>query len=280
MTKSNTINSKSYDELTIADDFMFYKVMSDEELCKELLETILDIKIEKLVYHETQAVLKDSYDGKGIRLDIYAADENKNVYNIEMQALDTGDLEKRSRYYQSCIDMDLLDKGVRYKHLSKSMVIFICTFDIFKKDLLKYTFTSRCNEDKDIVLDDGLTKVFVNAAYTGNDLTSNNKKLLNLIKYISTGIVTDEYTKKLNDAVISSRKRKSWRNEYMKYRADREDLLDIGMELGLERGIEQGREQERLKVIEKMLLLGMPYEEISAIIDISLEELQSYVDIE
>ena len=139
--------------------------------------------------------------------------------------------------------MDLLDKGVRYKHLSKSMVIFICTFDIFKKDLLKYTFTSRCNEDKDIVLDDGLTKVFVNAAYTGNDLTSNNKKLLNLIKYISTGIVTDEYTKKLNDAVISSRKRKSWRNEYMKYRADREDLLDIGMELGLERGIEQGIEQ-------------------------------------
>ena len=166
--------------------------------------------------------------------------------------------------------MDLLDKGVRYKHLNKSMVIFICTFDMFKKDLLKYTFTSRCNEDKDIVLDDGLTKVFVNAAYTGNDLTSNNKKLLNLIKYISTGVVTDEYTKKLNDAVISSRKRKSWRNEYMKYRADREDLLDIGLE--------QGREEERTKLIENMLSLDMPYEQIAKIVDVPVEEIYHYVE--
>ena len=260
--------------------------MSDEELCKELLETILDIKIEKLVYHETQAVLKDSYDGKGIRLDIYAADENKNVYNIEMQALDSGELEKRSRYYQSCIDMDLLDKGVRYKYLNKSIVIFICTFDMFKKDLLKYTFSNRCNEDKDIVLADGLTKVFVNASYRGNELTSNNKKLLNLIKYISTGVVTDEYTKKLDEAVISSRKRKSWRNEYMKYRADREDLLDMGLEQGLEMGLELGREEglslgreeERTKLIENMLSLDMPYEQIAKIVDVPVEEIYHYVE--
>ena len=36
---------KSYEDLTIVDDFMFYKIMSDENLCKELLEIILDIKI-------------------------------------------------------------------------------------------------------------------------------------------------------------------------------------------------------------------------------------------
>ena len=193
-----------------------------------------------------------------------------------------GDLPKRSRYYQSCIDMDLLDKGVKYKHLNKSIVIFICTFDMFKKDLLKYTFSNRCNEDKDIVLNDGLTKVFVNASYRGNELTSNNKKLLNLIKYISTGVVTDEYTKKLDDAVISSRKRKSWRNEYMKYRADREDLLDIGIEQGLEMGLEQGlslgREEERTKLIENMLSLDMSYEQIAKIVDVPVEEIYHYVD--
>ena len=188
---TNKIISKRYEELTIADDFMFYKVMSDEELCKELLETILDIKIKKLVYHETQAVLKDTYDGEGIRLDIYAADENETVYNVEMQATDTGDLVKRSRYYQSCIDMDLLDKGVRYKYLNKSIVIFICTFDMFNKGLLKYTFNTICNENKDIVLEDGLTKVFVNATYNGNDTKSDgieedNIRLRSLIKYINT----------------------------------------------------------------------------------------------
>ena len=274
----NTI-SKRYEELTIADDFMFYKVMSNEELCKELLETILGIKIKKLVYHETQAVLKDTYDGKGIRLDIYAFDENETVYNVEMQASNSDDIVKRSRYYQSSIDMDLLDKGVRYKYLNKSIVIFICTFDLFKKGLLKYTFSSVCNEDKNIVLDDGVTKVFVNASHNVNDILDDSKdttRLKSLIKYIKTGEPSDEYTKKIDAAVISSRKHKSWRNEYMKYRADREDLLDIGHEQGLAEGLEQGRGEERTKIIKKMLLLDMSYEEISKIVDIPAGEIESY----
>ena len=180
--------------------------------------------------------------------------------------------------------MDLLDKGVRYKYLNKSIVIFICTFDMFKKGLLKYTFNSICNEDKDIVLDDGVTKVFVNASYSGNSVASDdvdeggtivgnmdegNVRLRSLIKYINTGETSDEYTKKIDAAVISSRKHKSWRNEYMKYRADREDLLDIGREQGLE----QGRGEERTKIIKKMLLLDMSYEEISEIVDMPVEEI-------
>ena len=178
--------------------------------------------------------------------------------------------------------MDLLDKGVRYKYLNKSIVIFICTFDLFKKGLLKYTFNSRCNEDNDIVLEDGMTKVFVNASYSRNEIANNeisdkcpslnctdnvnevNERLLSFIKYINTGETSDDYTRKIEAAVISSRKHKSWRNEYMKYRADREDLLDIG------------HEEERTKLIKKMLLLDMSYEQIAEIVELSVEEIQCY----
>ena len=58
---SNNSIIKSYEELTIADDFMFFKVMSDEEMCKELLETILGIKISKLVYHEMSVEEVEKY---------------------------------------------------------------------------------------------------------------------------------------------------------------------------------------------------------------------------
>ena len=36
---------KPFEELTLADDFLFCKVMQDESLCKELLEIILHVKI-------------------------------------------------------------------------------------------------------------------------------------------------------------------------------------------------------------------------------------------
>jgi len=35
-------------ELNLEDDFLFAKVMSDKEICKELLEKILEIEIEKV----------------------------------------------------------------------------------------------------------------------------------------------------------------------------------------------------------------------------------------
>ena len=38
--------SKTLKELNLEDDFLFAKVMSDKNICKELLEKILDIKIE------------------------------------------------------------------------------------------------------------------------------------------------------------------------------------------------------------------------------------------
>lgn len=50
-TKKETIG-KLYEQLTFTDDFMFCKVMTNHpELCKELLELILGIKIQELLCH-------------------------------------------------------------------------------------------------------------------------------------------------------------------------------------------------------------------------------------
>lgn len=77
--------------------------------------------------------IKHSYDGKGVRLDVYAADDEKTVYDIEMQATSNKNLPKRSRYYQGMIDLNLIKKGEDYKTLRKSYIIFICIFDPFGK---------------------------------------------------------------------------------------------------------------------------------------------------
>jgi len=46
-------------------------------------------------------------------MDIFAVDEEKNVYNTEMQEKRKTDLAQRSRFYQSMIDKAFLIQGYR-----------------------------------------------------------------------------------------------------------------------------------------------------------------------
>ena len=242
--------TKDFDQITLKDDFMFFSVMSDKELCKELLERILDIKIKKLVYVAGQDTKKDSYDGKGVRLDIYTEDSENTVYNVEMQAGKSTNLPKRSRFYQSAIDLNQLHAGMDYDALKNTIVIFICTFDVFKKDFLKYTFKNICMEDKELVLNDATTKVFVNTTATLDD-ENLNPKLASLIKYINSETITDEYTKKLDEAVRIKRRSADWRVKYMKYELN---LLESRRE-GIEEGKREGRQEGEEKLSNLMNLL-------------------------
>ncbi len=62
-------------ELTIKDNFMFGAVMCDEEYCRRLLELILQFPIRRVeVSKEKSIVYHPEY--KGVRLDVYAEDEN------------------------------------------------------------------------------------------------------------------------------------------------------------------------------------------------------------
>lgn len=250
--------TKDFDQITLKDDFMFFSVMSDKELCKELLERILDIKIKKLVYVAGQDTKKDSYDGKGVRLDIYTEDSENTVYNVEMQAGKSTNLPKRSRFYQSAIDLNQLQAGMDYDALKNTIVIFICTFDIFKKDFLKYTFKNICTEDKELILNDATTKVFVNTTATLDD-ENLNPKLASLIKYINEETITDEYTKKLDEAVRIKRRSADWRVKYMKYELNllesRREGIEEGKRKGKIEGIIEGRQEGEEKLSNLMNLL-------------------------
>ncbi|MEG2286021.1 MAG: Rpn family recombination-promoting nuclease/putative transposase, partial [Eubacterium sp.] len=147
--------------LPITNDFMFARIMSDQTICKALLETILHLHIREIHYLETQKTMNINVDTHGIRLDIYVEDD-KQVYNVECQTTNNRNLATRCRYYQSNIDMDLLKKGDDYYTLKKSFIIFICTFDPFKLGFYQYTFKNFCQEDKTLPLDDGTAKIFLN----------------------------------------------------------------------------------------------------------------------
>lgn len=151
---------KTLKELTLKDNFMFGAVMSVEENCRRFLEMVLQFPIERVeVSKEKSMIYHPEY--KGVRLDIYAKDENNTHYNVEMQAVNQSALGKRARYYHSQIDMELLFSGADYSELPNAYVIFICDFDPFGEEKYCYTFEQRCLESQTIPVKDGCRSIFL-----------------------------------------------------------------------------------------------------------------------
>ena len=134
MTDKGKFLAGQFKPVTIQDDMMFGTVMADPEYCKPFLETILGVKIQKIEYPERQKAIGLMVSAKSIRMDVYVEDGEHTVYDVEMQTGRNRNLPKRSRYYSGMIDLNLLVKGEDYRLLTKSLVIFICTFDPFGCD--------------------------------------------------------------------------------------------------------------------------------------------------
>lgn len=206
------MNQKNYEELAFSDDFMFCKILQEnEDICREIIELILGCKVKNIVYLEKQKSIEITSDGKGVRLDVYLEDGN-TVYDIEMQTVLSKDIAKRTRYYQGMIDLNLIERGADYSELKRSFIVFICLEDLLKAKRSIYTFKSLCIEDTDIVLEDEATRIIVNANGNREGLS---KAQIAFLDYVLGKNPTDRFTKKISKAVQEAREKKEWRLEYM-----------------------------------------------------------------
>ena len=259
---------KTLQDLTIKDNFLLGAVMMDAELCRELLELVLGFRIAKVtVSREKSFVYHPEY--KGVRLDIIAADEKNTHYNVEMQVSRKSKPGKRSRYYHSQIDMDLLLSGHDYAELPDAYVIFICDFDPFGRKKYRYTFDMACREDGEVSLEDGSHTVFLSTCGENEDEVP--EELVKFLKYVkaelkeSTGDFKDSFVKRIQDAVRNVKASREMEEQFMLLeeliREEREDArkqaLAEGRELGLsegrELGLSEGMAQERVAAILEVL---------------------------
>ena len=202
---------KPFEELTLADDFMFYQVMQDDEICIGVLERLLKIDIDHIERQELQKEIKPYYQSKYIKLDVYVKNDDK-VYDIEIQNEDMDELPKRVRYYQSMVDSNELLKGMEYRKLPESIIIFICTGDPFGKGFPQYTFKNICLEEKELILNDEATKYFFNsdAADKATDI-----EIRSFLNYIKNKRPTDNFTNTIDLAVKKVKTDESLRGIYM-----------------------------------------------------------------
>ena len=284
-----------FENLKISNDFMFKEVMkSNKELCKRLVGSIMQQEIEDIVYIDTEKTLQPYYDSRGIRLDVILADENHTRYNLEMQARNVISkagvalLPKRTRYYQSVIDMDMLKKGQDFDQLNPLVLIFICTFDFYKEGRYVYTFKSRCLENLELELANDVTVKLVNAKGNQGQI---NDLLKNFLQYVMTNKPVDDFTKDVERQVWAVKNDKKAREEYMVLQAKiREHEIvafeageaqghAAGLAEGLAAGEAQGEANQIVAMVErKMKFKNMTCEEAMDDLDCTPKERQAYYD--
>ena len=273
---------KPFDELTIADSFMFSKVMLNEELAKHLLEIILGCRIKEITYPSYEHYINIRYDAKSIRLDILLEDDEHTVYNLEMQATKNEYLVKRSRYCQDLIDLDLLEKGADYDNLNRSLLIFICTFDPSDKGQYLYSFQNMCKQLPSLSLGDGTEKVFVNTKGYLGEVDEEFKQVMRIFNGMT---VDGGFAEKLQKEVTYIKESGKWRWEYMILRNFMNDVRKEARRLLREEGLQEGREEGReegewislIQMVYKKLKKGKVVSEITAELEESEERIGKIV---
>ena len=244
--------TKSFDDLTIADDFMFCKVMQDKDICKEFLEMVLADKIGKIAYLSPQNNVATGIEAKSVRLDLLVKDECGKSYDIEMQVSNEHNIPKRMRYYQAAIDIAFLDKGAHYKALNDSYIIFVCVFDAMGKKRPLYTFENICIEDRYTPLRDGTKKVIINAQAFRQTA---DKELRGFLEYVTTGTANTEYTGRIETMIQAVKNNEQARQEYR---------FMSGFEMDArEEGFAAGSHQAKLETAKNLLALGLSIENIA-----------------
>ena len=236
---------KEYETLGIRDRFIFSKVMTDKNLCIQVLRCLTGNDIEDIGDITAEKYFQITNDGKGVRYDVYVEDADDNAYDAEMQNYTyqaKKELMLRNRYYQSIIDNRMMESGMEYQELKDSYVIFICTFDPFGKGRRRYTFFNVCEEDKELYADDGRTILIFNTGGCLGELSEEAKEFLD---YVENGTISGSLSEAIEEAVMDARHNKEWRSEYMKNMANYWDAKREGRAEGRNEGRTEGRTLEK-----------------------------------
>lgn len=267
---------KTLDELNIMDDFLFHEIITDHQYGKEFiyyfLKTVLNQEV--MIKNISGQVIGTSgdTDKRAIRMDVVTEgsldEDQKNSYyetitDIEMQAQKKGtdeygnhNLRRRSRFYQSMLDVNMLNTGQPFGELPNVIIIICAPFDIFGRNRIKYTFENVCMEEPDLKLKDGAKRIFL---YTKGEMgaTEELKEMLLYIQDSRQENVTSKEMENIHKIVTMVKQTKERRERYM-WAFEREQMI---REEGWEEGREEG--EKRVNCLIKILTEKSRLDEIS-----------------
>ncbi len=265
---------KQLNDLTLLDRFLFASVMEDEETLELALSIIMGEEVHLRQPNQVEKEFRTMPWLRSVRLDVYNVDDKDRLYDAEVQERNTGNLAKRSRFYQALIDSTLLPpgRGVSFNQLPASYLIMIMPFDLWGCGKYRYTFKTQCEEVPGLYLEDGVTRIFLNTR--GTDDGEVSPELAELLHYIEDS--SDETAQrcrsgriqKLHRRVREVRASEEFGVKYMQAWEEKIYERMEGKEEGLAEGRKEGREEgrelgeQRISALTRHLLKAGRYDDL------------------
>lgn len=261
------------------DDFLFDAATVDLETCKIIIELSLGITIRNIVWKEGQKVIHNLPGNRGIRLDFYVEDDQGQVFDVEMQKRNEGNIPKRTRFYQALIDAPMLKSGERgFDGLKPAYIVVICGFDLFGYGLYRYTFDNRCKEVPDLVMGDECQKIILNTK--GKNDHEVEKALVDFLHYVEKSSDEnvpedcDERLKHLHKKIHQIKMSEEIGVSYMKME-ERDRLI---RDEGLRRGRAEG-DARLVNIIRRKASRGMEVSEIADLLEMQRAEVEAILEV-
>ena len=280
------LEKRELKDLDLLDRFLFAEAIEDPETMELILEIILGREIVLKHLPQAEKEQRSFLWSKQVKLDVWAQDVDDVIYDTEVQKRNTKDLPKRSRLYNSMIDSKLLIPGTNgYNGLNDVYIIMIMSFDLFGEGKYRYTFRMRCEEERDIELGDGVTRIFLNTQ--GKDADGVSEELIGLLKYFedSTESTADssgsDRIMKLHERVERLRESEEigvkFMNAWEEKLLDRQDGYEEGLAEGIERGqklgVAEGEVYKSKEVAAKLKERGMDVSDIADVTGLPVSEI-------
>lgn len=179
--------------LNVIDDILFHKIAEDPEVCEEILQIILEKPKLKVIQCQVQRFLRNS-GAHSVILDALCELDDGSHADIEVQKADDDDHQRRVRFNQSNIDTVFTEKGIEYKELPDTYMIFISKFDIFDRGRTIYHIDRIIRETGDVV-ENGIHELYANLAV--NDGT----EIAELMQYFKTSVGVNKKFERLCNRV-------------------------------------------------------------------------------
>ena len=280
-------------DITPKKDIVFKRIFGskgNEAILKDLLESILDKKIELLSLDLNTELLPEFYAGKKSRVDVRSRLSDGTEVNIEMQMNPYEYSDKRCLQHWSKLYSNTLIEGNKYTDLRKTICIWIINGEVFK-DIEEFHSKWEILNEK---------------APNSKHFKQLEIHIIELQKFRKLDIMkpmkkdfwlwfidhTNEEMIKLS--CVTNEQIEEARKQLNKIRANAELMERIRLEeayemdentriankiadaekMGEERGEERGKEQTKLETAKKMLDKNMDITLISELTELSIDEIK------
>ena len=177
----NKVYSKETKEtaknLRIIDDAFFRILAEKEDVCQEILQTILDDPELRVLRSEAQVTETSLH--REITMDALCITQGNRLCNIEMQKGIDDDVP-RTRFHASLVTSNHTPKGTRFSDVPDVTIVYISEYDALKNNRM-ITHVTRCMETEEgqyVPVNDGEDIVFANTCIVDD---SDKSRLLQLM---------------------------------------------------------------------------------------------------